>query len=167
MRTFTYGQTRPDEVDEGPGFPPILGNPAEVIYSYLRDLQARKWERRTYITYVLYDREDDQYYVGRASAAGVLAGEQVFNSRYSSVFLRAAGYEMDHIDTRRVGDDTRDSWQYAAMRGREQQLYDNMRINHSMGNIRNPIWPWNPRCKNYQHASTQEFGFLSPSNCSL
>lgn len=63
-------------------------------------------------------------YVGSASAPGIRTGQQVFNYRYSSLVLRMRGYELQQIDTLQVGQNSKDSEEYMAMRGREQQLYD-------------------------------------------
>jgi hypothetical protein len=115
---------------------------------------------------VLYDGADDEYYVGRASALGVLTGEQVFATRYSSVFLVAAGYNLQQISTHQIGPDSRDSGACRAMRGREQQLYDLHRRNgHNLGNILRPISPLNPNCGIYHNAANQAFGALSAPNC--
>ena len=108
------------------------------------------------------------YYVGKASAPGVRTGQQVFKTRYSSVFLELAGYELQQINTLQVGRDSTNSEEYKAMRGREQQLYDYLlRGGQDLGNINRPVRPLNPRCRSYHRAANDAFGVLSPANCLL
>jgi RHS repeat-associated protein len=166
QNTVGSGRTRPNDPNV-PDIPLALPSPGQVIYDYIRDQLDRRLARnRTYITYVLYDANDGEYYVGRASALGVLTGEQVFATRYSNVFLVAAGYQFQSIGSRQVGPDSRDSDAYRAMRGREQQLYDfHRRGGHSLGNILRPISPINPNCSIYHYAADQAFGALSAPNC--
>ncbi|HWK52637.1 MAG TPA: hypothetical protein VNR40_22245, partial [Steroidobacter sp.] len=161
------GRARPGSPDQPAPGPFVLPNPAQLVYDYIRDQQARNGNAyRTYITYVLYDAEDNSYYVGKASAPGVQTGEQVFNRRWTSVALRLRGYELQQIDTLQVGRDDDDSEEYKAMRGREQQLYDYFdRGGQDLGNIYRPVSPINRRCREYHRAADEAFGVLSPANC--
>jgi RHS repeat-associated protein len=163
--------------------------PLTIVYAALQarvtvsDLARRYQERRFYVTY--YKKgPGGKVYVGRCSGMGNSA-EEVLEKYDKTHRMNAMGYGRAKLDVSingsvfsRVekssgiqipfgvdaGTDVvvSEISGYAAIRGREQQLYASFKNGGTiMGNSINPVWKYNPLAPAYHLASNIAFGPLA------
>ncbi|MBO9205246.1 MULTISPECIES: RHS repeat-associated core domain-containing protein [Niastella] len=145
---------------------------------------ARKFEeKRFYVTYYKVG-PGGKIYVGRCSGYGKTA-QEVLDKYDKTHRMNAAGYGQAVMD-RSISGSVFSKLEkatgmpampglvdpgseviiteisgYAAIRGREQQLYASYKnAGASMGNIQNPVWEYNPLNATYYAASNLAFGPL-------
>jgi RHS repeat-associated protein len=118
-----------------------------------------------YVTYTKENPRTHQVYSGRSSMRVPVGtpisrslGQQIVNNRESGHHANERGFGPARLD--------RISYNYSAIRGREQQLIDYhggaQSMGGSSGNLINGIWSMNPFRSSYLAESTREFGPLVP-----
>jgi RHS repeat-associated protein len=113
--------------------------------------------RITYVTYILTHPITGEKYIGRASGFGT--PYQIMMRRYNSHHMRAKGFQDPRLDAATQGYPVG----YAAIRGREQQVYDKWVLSKvPIGNVIRPVWQYNPFGYTYWETSNLLFGNLAP-----
>jgi RHS repeat-associated protein len=128
---------------------PLIGGLA--TYVAMKDLEYRQ-----HIVYFTIHPTNGFAYAGRASGYGTPV--DVLNYRWSRhLLLKAAGFPMPTID---VAPPPGSLINYPAIRGREQQRYDNLDKKYAMANLILPVNPHNYLAYGFWLASNLVFGPL-------